>query len=290
MLRAGGVSSLGGALVVVVERLLRRLHACCQHHVRIAALSRPLHGAAADGARDHDQRVRLLVGPRPRVHVAVLVVLAFEAERPRLRPGFDDELVRLLEAFPVVGRLGVVGDALAAGAPHPAGDEPATRDHVDDRQLFRQPERVIPDRQDVADEHDLRLLRDPREHCRFDVAHLAHAKRRAVVLVQREGIEAHFLRVELLVEEAVVEVGAKLWIVLVVAGVEVREAAAGCAPPACVLVLVGAFGKVADQHARASQLPLGQRKERPIGSGRQATGRGIRATLLSLLPLRVRPE
>ena len=51
--------------------------------------------------------------------------------------------MRLLEALPVVGRGYVVRDAFATVPAHPAGHQPATRDHVDHPQLPREEDRGL---------------------------------------------------------------------------------------------------------------------------------------------------
>ena len=193
--------------------------------------------------------MRLLVGARPGVDVAVVVVLALPAEGAGLGPGLDDEVVGFLEALPVVGRRRVVGDALASGAADPAGDEAAAGDHVDDGELLDQPEGVVPDGQDVAEQDYLGALGDAGEDAGLDVHGAAHAEGRAVVLVEHEAVEAHLLGVEPLVDVAVVEVGAELGVVDVVAEIEVLDWQARGSEVAGLGVLVWSLGEVAYEHA-----------------------------------------
>ena len=248
MLRAGFVAVLPRHLVVVLERLLRRLQIRRQHDVRVAVLGRPLDRVAAHDAGNPDLRVRVLQRTRPRVHVAEVVVLALPAERPGRAPGLDHEIVRLLEALPVERRMRVVRHAFAPAAAHPAGHQPPARNHVDLRQRLRQPERILPDRQNVAQQHNLGLFRDPRQNRRLHIHHAAHAERRRVMLVQHQRIEAHLLRVELLVEVAVVELRADPRVVGRIARVEVGQIQPRRAEEAGLRVLVGALGEIADQH------------------------------------------
>ena len=211
-------------------------------------LGAPLDGVPRHHAGDPDLRVRGLVRARPRIHVAVLVVLALPAERARSRPRLDDEVVRFLEALPVERRLRVVRDALTAGAAHPAGDQPPARDHVDLGQLFGQPQRVFPDREDVTEQDDLGALGDARENRRFDVHHATHAERGRVMLVQHQAVEAHLLGVDLLVEVAVVQIRADPRVVVRVRHPQVFDLATGRADPARLKVLVGTFGEIANKH------------------------------------------
>ena len=189
--------------------------------------------------------MRLLVGPHPGVHVAVVVVLALPAERSGVGPGLDDEVVGLLEALTVEHRWGVVGDALTSAAPDEAGDEPAVADHVDHRKLLGEPERVVPDRQNVAEDDDLGLGGLAGEDGRADVGHALHTEGCAVMLIEHEAVEAHLLGVELLVKVPVVELSADLWIVQLVADAQVgglRTHEAG------VVVLPGLLCEVTDEH------------------------------------------
>ena len=192
--------------------------------------------------------MRRLEGFRPGIHVAILIVLAFPAERPVPRPRVDDEIVRLLEALPVVWWDGIVRDALAAGSAHPAGHQAAAGNHVDGRETFRQPQRVVPDRQDVAEQHDLRALGDARQDRGLEVHELPHAERRGVVFVQHQAVEPRFLRVQFFVEVAVIEVGAEPGVVGAVGHGEVGDRPAGVAEVAGARILVGTLCEIADEH------------------------------------------
>ena len=248
VLRAGLVAEFAGDLVVVGEGVAGGREAGGEHDVGVAALGGPGDGALADRAGDPDRRVRLLQRAGPGIDVAVVVVLALPAEGAGLGPGFDDEVVRLLVALPVVGGGGVVRETLAAGAAHPAGDQASAGDHVDLRQRLRQPERVVPDRQDVAEQADFGALGDAGEDRGFDIDHGAHAEGRRVVLVEHDAVEAGPLGGDRFIEIAVVEIGSEAGIVFFIGGVEVGQAAAGAAPPAGLWVLVRAFGEPADEH------------------------------------------
>ena len=264
MFRAGLVTVLLCDLVVVLERLLGRLQVRRQHDVGVAVLGRPLDRVAAHDPGNPDLRMRVLQRARPRVHVAEVVVLALPAERPGRAPGLHHEVVRLLEALPVERRLRVVRDALAPAAAHPAGHQPPARNHVDLRQRLGQPERILPDRQDVAQQHDLGLFRDPRQNRRLHVHHAAHAERRRMMLVQHQRVEAHLLRVELLVEVAVVEARTHPRVVGRVTGVQVGQVQPRRAEKAGLRVLVRAFREVADQHVRSPAMPCGALAAPPV--------------------------
>ena len=159
------------------------------------------------------------------------------------------KVVRLLEPLPVVGRRGVVGHALAARAAHPARHQAALRNHVDYRKLLHQPQGVVPDGQNVAEQHYLGALGHAGENARLDVHGAAHAERRAVMLVEHQAVEAHLLGVQPLVDVAVVEVGPNLGVVDVVAEVEVLDWQARRPEVARFRVLVGSLREVTYEHA-----------------------------------------
>ena len=194
--------------------------------------------------------MRVLVGLNPRVDVAIVEVLALPAERAGGGPCLDDEVVRLLEALPVVRRRRVVGDALASGAAHPAGDQPAARDHVDHGKLLDQPQRVVPDRQNVAEQDDLGAIGGLGEDGRLDVHRAAHAEGRAVVLVEHDAVEAHLLGIDALVEVAVVEIGAYLRVIDLVAEGEVLDRQPGRAEIPGLGVLVRSLREMTYEHRR----------------------------------------
>src|SRR5205823_14386616 len=129
-------------------------------------------------------------GQHPRVDDAVLEVLALPTERARARPRGDDEIVRFLEALAVVRRVDVVGEVLYAATAHKPGDQPTARDAVDHRQLLGQPQRVVDDRQWRAEHQDPYAFGDLGQHGTRDIDRRLHAKRRGVVLVDHDAVEA----------------------------------------------------------------------------------------------------
>ena len=207
---AGVVADFVRRIVVGLPDALGRLDRGVERDVGVAVLGRPDDGLAAEHAGDPDARVRLLHRQRPRVDHAVLVVLALPAEGAGPGPGLDDEVVRLFEALAVVGGVDAGGELLGAAAAHEAGDEPALRDHVDHGQLFGQPDRILGQRQRVAQQHDLDPLGRAGEDGGPDVALGLHAEGRVVVLVEHDPVDADLLRQLVLGQPLAVELGARL--------------------------------------------------------------------------------
>ena len=139
-------------------------------------------------------------------------------------------------------------DALASGAAHPAGDEPAARDHVYHGKLFDEPQGIVPDGDDVAEQDYLGAVGDLGEDRGLHVHRAAHAEGGAVVLVEHDAVEADLLGIDALVKVAVVQVGADLGIVYLVAERKVLDGQSSRAEVARLGVLVRSFGEVAYEH------------------------------------------
>src|SRR6185312_3682457 len=90
----------------------------------------PLHGLARALRGYPDRRMRRLIGPRPKIDVAPIEVLAIEGEGPRLRPGLDDEIMRLMKAL--MREIGVDPGRVIFGADaaHEAADDAPLREIV----------------------------------------------------------------------------------------------------------------------------------------------------------------
>ncbi len=137
--------------------------------------------------------MRLLVGPRPDVDVAVLEELALPAEGSVMRrERLQDEVVRFPEAIRMahrhrIGRMQLVGHAL-----HEPHLEAAARDHVDHRELFGDAQRIriVRDRKAKAEQPG--ALGRAREDAEDEIGRGREARRGAVVLVD-EDVEAELV-------------------------------------------------------------------------------------------------
>ena len=102
-----------------------------------------------------DRRMRLLIGPRPAVHVFEVIVLALEGEGAGLGPGLHDQIVRLVEAVVGFRRVRARGMIFGADAAHETGDQPAAGDVVEHGEFFGDHERIVQQRQRAAEHGDL---------------------------------------------------------------------------------------------------------------------------------------
>ena len=176
-------------------------------------LCAPLHRLRTERARNPHRRMRFLIRQRPRIHVAIMEMLALVAPRAGPRPGLHDKVMRLVEHLAVVGGIRVVEELLAARAAHPSGHQPAARNQIDLGQLFGHPQRMFDHRQRIADQHEPHALGAIGEHGGLDVHHRPHANRVAVMFVQRDDVEAEILGIAVFVEIVMIIVGGSFAIV-----------------------------------------------------------------------------
>ena len=208
VLRPADIAHVRRHAVVELPDLLGLLDRGVERDVGVALLRCPDDRLLADDARNPDARIGLLQRHRPWIDHSVLVMVALEAERPRLRPGPGDEVVRLLEALAVEGRIDAGGELLLAAAAHEAGHQPALGDHVDHRQFFGQANRVFRQRQRIAQHDDLHLLGHAGQEGREDVGLGLHAERRVMMFVQHDAVDADLFGQHVLFDVVVVEPGA----------------------------------------------------------------------------------
>src|SRR5581483_4366593 len=95
--RARLIAVLRRLVSVVVPQVAGRTELGAERDVWIAMRGAPLHGLRAEDTRNPHWRMRLLIGQRPRIDVAIMEVLALVAPRAGARPGLHDEVVSLVE-------------------------------------------------------------------------------------------------------------------------------------------------------------------------------------------------
>jgi hypothetical protein len=136
--------------------------------------------------------------------VAEVIVATFPAERARRGPALEDQVVALLESLAVVHGIRVRPPALHADAAHEATQDAAARDEIGHRDLLGHLDRVVLDREDVAEEEQLRTSRGAREDGRRHVRGHVHARRCRVVLVDHQALEPDLIGQLVLVEVALI--------------------------------------------------------------------------------------
>ncbi len=179
-----------GVAIGLVERL-RRIAGAERRH-GIAALAEALRVVLAAG-RAPDRRMRLLIRPRPDVHLAIMEILALPIERPVMRRHrLDDEVERFPETLFDMDGIGVGRREFRRHAFDEAHIEPAARDDVDGRELFGGAQRIGSMRQRIAENQQPRILGDARQHRQRDHDGRGHAGRRRVMLVAHD-VEAELV-------------------------------------------------------------------------------------------------
>src|SRR5262245_11940682 len=217
-----------GDVVVEVVDLVDDVERRGERHVRVAVLRGPADRFGTDDAGNPDRRVRTLQRTDPRIDHPVVVVPAFPAKGTGRRPRLDDHVVGLVEPLPVVDRVRVSRDALLAEAANEAADHPPAGEDVDHRDLLGYPERVVVDREHVAEKDDPPLSRRPRQDRADDVDRGHHAERVVVVLVDHDAVESGLGRVQELVEVHRVELARALGAEMLVGKHQVVVTAPAC--------------------------------------------------------------
>ena len=119
---------------------------------------------------------------------------------PGLVHAAENQIVSLVEVFAIVGRVGIIGELLAAGAANPSGDQPSARDEIDHRKLFSQSQRIGHRRNRIPEQYDLHALGGLRQHRGLDVHHRSHTESGAMMLIEHHAVEAKLVAVDLLIE------------------------------------------------------------------------------------------
>ncbi len=205
----GGVVlvTLSDTLPVPVEELLAgEVPAEAEVRVVVVVVEAEVPRLDRAAARDVDRRVRLLDRPRPDVHVAQLRVLAVERERLGLGPRLHDQLVRLAVLVTRErGDLAVAEVRVHRRADREARDEPTAADAVEHRELLRDTDRWVVQRDRVADDADRRAAGSARQPGSDDVRARHDAVAVLVMLVDADAVEPDRLGVLELVHVLVVD-------------------------------------------------------------------------------------
>ena len=129
-------------------------------------------------------------------------MLAVPLERAGLRPGLDDQVVRLVEAVARLRRVEREGVVLRADAAHEAGDDPPAGDDVEHRDLLRHAQRMVAERDRVAEDRDLAVSLRGTSSAAITFGDGMLPVGGLVVLVDADAVEADALVLDELVEVA----------------------------------------------------------------------------------------
>src|SRR5215510_3829751 len=209
--RAGLVTNRCRGLVVEFPDLLRLWDRCVECDIRIALLRRPDDRFLADHTRYPHARIRLLQWKSPRIDDSVLIVRALPAEWSGHGPGLDDQVVSLFEALAVVSGVHASRELLLSAAAYEPGYEPALGDHVDHGEFFGEADRILGERQRIAEHNDLDALGGAGQYRSKDIGFGLHAERRVVVLIQHDAVDSDFLGKDILLKVFIVEAAARDW-------------------------------------------------------------------------------
>ena len=141
--RARFESGFTGGFDIHVAQAVGVFQQRTQVHVGMLVASRPHYALRAAESGEPDGWVGFLHREHPRVHRSIMVILAFVAERTRLGPALDDEVVGFFESVPVLWRSDSTLQGFNRRAAHESGDDPATRDTVQHGNLFRHADGII---------------------------------------------------------------------------------------------------------------------------------------------------
>ena len=192
---------------IKIEIARDRFHRAVALQVDVFAVGMggPFQGLDASHGGAPDRRMRLLVGPRPQVHIFEVIVLALERERPRLAPRPHHQVVSLLVALQRMDRIGPERKVFGADAAHEAADQPPAGDDVEHGVLLGKRERVLAQAERVAQNGDAASPRAARQRGRHHHRGGHQSIGVLMVFVDADAVEAE-LGAELeLVEIAVVE-------------------------------------------------------------------------------------
>ena len=169
-------------------------------------LGGPDHALGRAGAWEPDVGAGLLHGDDPRVHGAVVVVIALIAEGAWLGPALDDQVVGFLEARPVLGGVDAALQRLDGGPAHESGDDATAGVAVQHGDFLRHADGVV-DGDYIAEDGDLDVLGQLGDDGGVEVDRGLHAPVGGVVLVGHDAVETHLvgqgvLLVVLVIEDA----------------------------------------------------------------------------------------
>src|SRR4051794_644647 len=151
--------------------------------------------------------MRGLVWPRPKIDIPQAEMVAVEGERTGLRPGPDDQIVRLVETLVREIWINTRRMVFRADAAHEPGNDPPLRQIVEHRELFRDVDRIIHQRQGAAEDCDLDLFGALDQRTGDQIWRRHQAVGGLVMLVDADRVKAELLGIDESVDVAGVFLG-----------------------------------------------------------------------------------
>src|SRR2546425_7505402 len=210
-----GETEFGPARAIGLENGLRSLEPGqeASYHVTLLA---DISGAGRTQSSDPDGRMRLLVRPRPDIHLPVVEVLPFPVEGTIVTgPGLQDQVVGLPKALHHTRWPVVAGRKLVRHAPDEADLQAAARVDVDHSHFLSHAHGLAPVGDRVAENEQPGPFRLAGKNTHDDRTSRVKVGRRLVVLVDH-NLKAQLFGDYPLVNITVVEVGPDLRVVIAV--------------------------------------------------------------------------
>ena len=204
VLWTGFIASLLGGVDVDLLQPFGGLHDGAQVHVRVSVFGGPDHALGAARAGEPDVGPGFLHGQHPRIDHPVLIILSLVPEGTRLGPAFNDEVVGLLEPFPVLGGVDPSLEGLDSPSPNKPGYDPAPGITIKHGHLFGHSDGVV-DGDHVAENSDLDILGDLGQDGGIQVDRRFGAPVGGVVLVGHDAVEPDLVGQDVLFVVFVVE-------------------------------------------------------------------------------------
>ncbi len=114
-------------------------------------------------------------------------------ERPRCRPGLDNEIERFAERRSRLCGIDLVGEILRSAADHHPRHQPPAAHDVEHGELFRDSQRRVVQRQGVAYDDDLRTFRSLDKGGRDQVRRRHQAIGVLMVLIDADAVETQVI-------------------------------------------------------------------------------------------------
>ena len=203
----GFVAVLVRGLAVGIEE---PLHQVIRHEHRKIGIFAVGVGAPFDGfltpeAGNPDRRVRFLEGTRPDINVADLIVLAVKVKRAGLGPGANDQIVRFAKARQRIRGVDAQGKVFVPDAAHETGNNTPAGHDIEHGDFFGDPQRVIAERQAVADHRYLHSRGSAGQHGGHNVRRRHGAVGVLVVLVDAHTLEPQLFGIFELVQISIID-------------------------------------------------------------------------------------